>query len=255
MGQNFIKQYKKTILVSVFLILFLVITIPLGKWLKFHNPKMTLYEYNEADVNAQPVQKMYKYELSQSKIFEYKSLYKNITARITPVAYYKIQGLVVAHNTYFPLKTGFDYVALYDIGLVWDKLAQGDFFKNNCKAQSEQFIEEESFFQESGVRGLFASCTNHDETLKQIGYTWMDFDSHISHTHIIPANVNIMAALNTIKNYDKVELEGEIVNVKVRGHEHISSLERNDDNGSAQGGGACEIMYVTRVKVGHKIYQ
>ena len=116
-------------------------------------------------------------------------------------------------------------------------------------------IKEKSFFQESGVRGLFASCTTHDETLKQIGYTWMDFDSHISHTHIIPANVNIMAALNTIKNYDKVELEGEIVNVKVKGHEHISSLERNDDNGSAQGGGACEIMYVTKVKVGHKIYQ
>ena len=64
-----------------------------------------------------------------------------------------------------------------------------------------------------------------------------------------------MSALNTIKNYDKVELEGEIVNVKVQGYEHISSLARDDDNGSALGGGACEIMYVTKVKIGHKVYR
>ena len=255
MGQNFIKQYKKFLLVSIFLILFVALSVSVVKWQKFHNPRLTLYDSSDIDVSAAPVQKLYTHRSSKSGIFEYKSLRKNITSKITPVASYKISGLVVAHNTYFPLKSDFDYIALYDIGLVWDKLAQGDFFKNNCKAKSEQIIVEESFFQEGSARGLSAYCKNHDETLKQIGYNWMDFDSHVSHTHIIPANVNIMSALNSIKNYDKVELEGEIVNVEVEGQEHISSLERTDDNGSAQGGGACEIMYVTKIKIGHRIYQ
>ena len=216
---------------------------------------MTAYESSEINVNTEPVQKLYKYELSRSKIFEYKSLKNNTAVKITPVAYYKISGQVVAHNTYFPLKTWFDRVALYDIGMVWDRMAQNDFFKSFCKAKSEQVITENDS-GEGYARYLSWNCHVEEQSLKQIGYTWMDMDSHISHTHIIPANYNIMAALNTIRKYDIVELEGELVNVKIQGeNEAISSLERNDDDGSAIGGGACEIMYVTRVKIGHKVYQ
>ena len=260
MQRIFIKLKNKLagiLTLIVIIILFIITCLLSAEWVKYHSVRVTSYDSKNIDVMREPVQKLYKYEIAKSKIFKYKSLKKNITAKIKPVAYYKISGLVIAHNTYFPEKDGFDYIALYDIGIVWNKLAKNDFYKNNCKAKSEQVIIDGLFPHMGNGRVLNAWCINHDETLKKIGYNWLDFDNHVSHTHIIPANRNIIAALNTIKNYDVVEIEGELVNVEVDGEfqERISSLERTDDNGSALGGGACEIMYVTKVKIGHNVYQ
>ena len=179
MWQKLPKHYKQIIkILALVILLFSVILLykPVKMWYSFHTAKMTSYDSKDIDINANPIQKLYKYELSRSKIFEYKSLKKDVTAKIIPVAYYKISGQVVAHNTYFPLKTGFDNIALYDIGFVWGKLAKDDFFKNNCSAKSEEVVIDGMFPNEGNARSLIPSCKlNFDQIEKKIGYTWMEF--------------------------------------------------------------------------------
>ena len=242
------KRFIWAFIIFVVFVLLLIVPKCVNTWIKFHIPKVSFYDNTPINILDKPVQKMYSYKNSQLKVFKYKSLKKDIYATITPQSYYKISGQVVAYNTYLPEHYGFDYIALYDIGMVWGKLAQSDFFKENCSAKSEEYVE---------ARMLNINCPNYEQALSKLGYSWMEFEALISHTHIVPANYNIIAALNTIKKYDTIELEGELVNVKVDGeiNEHLSSLTREDDNGSAIGGGACEIMYVKKVKIGNKVYQ
>ncbi len=81
-----------------------------------------------------------------------------------------------------------------------------------------------------------------------------------SHTHIVPANRNIMAALLNINLWDKVELEGYLVNMRYVNPRKVeytskSSMSRDDSTSGDEGNGSCEQMYVTRVKIGHIVYE
>jgi len=79
--------------------------------------------------------------------------------------------------------------------------------------------------------------------------------SHISNNHLIPASENIRRALRLGKKGMPVRLEGHLVNLQVQKGSRIvytwgSSTTRDD-----RGNGACELIYVTRLRLGDQIYE
>ena len=69
-----------------------------------------------------------------------------------------------------------------------------------------------------------------------------------THIHVIPATENILKALNSIKEGQKVILEGVLVDIYLE-DEIIAqtSVEPTDDS--------CEILYVTKIRIGNNIYE
>ena len=82
-------------------------------------------------------------------------------------------------------------------------------------------------------------------------------NSHISHTHLIPANPNVMGGLLSIKKNDIVNLRGYLVDIYTDKGETVAltSLSRYDKDTTSRGYGACEDMYVKQVQIGNKIYR
>jgi hypothetical protein len=80
-------------------------------------------------------------------------------------------------------------------------------------------------------------------------------ETHMSNNHMIPSTPNLRHALRTAKKHVPVQIEGYLVNVQAqlrRGRTGTwnSSLKREDT-----GNGACEIIYVTRLQIGDRIYE
>ena len=79
-------------------------------------------------------------------------------------------------------------------------------------------------------------------------------NSHMGNNHLIPATVNIRKALSKARKKDLVVIEGYLVSVlakdrKNRIYTWKSSLSRDD-----KGNGACEIIYVTSLRIDERIY-
>ena len=216
-------------------------------WLHFG---IAFSKLDKSPINTQkePIQINFNKQEQNSKIFEYKSLINSNTVTIIPMADYKLAGTVVAYNRDFFFRSEFfDSMALYDIGISWGKLANKEFFTKHIKTYSQKV-------EMTGSRRLNWSW-NQD-----IGLDNNYISSHISHSHIIPANRNIMAALLTIKEWDKVELTGQLVDMrfidkKNRIHDYRTSLSREDDDNTSRGNGACETIYLTKIKIGNKLYK
>lgn len=79
--------------------------------------------------------------------------------------------------------------------------------------------------------------------------------SHMSNNHIIPANRNIYRALSIAKKKEPIEIEGYLVNamasVKGRGTSDWNTSIKREDSGA----GACEIIYVTKLRLNDKVYE
>lgn len=220
-------------------------------WLKFSIAIPTGYERQDINVAMQPIQINYSDEKQEASKFEYKTLLdKEKYVEITPQAKYIISGLVVAYNyTFLYRNEFFDSAALYDIGISWGRLADKKFYNRYFSSYSQK---------EGEGRVLWT----RPKTPRIPGYG-KDFNFDLlpfSHTHIVPANRNVMAALLTINRWDIVELEGYLINMRYvdrynRVHFSKTSLSRNDSTSGDQGNGNCEQMYVTRVKIGHFVYQ
>jgi hypothetical protein len=80
-------------------------------------------------------------------------------------------------------------------------------------------------------------------------------DTHMSNNHIIPANINIKRALRTAHKGDLVEMDGFLIDVKQRiqgGSTYFwkTSLSRSDT-----GNGACEVLYVKRLRINDRLYE
>jgi hypothetical protein len=72
-----------------------------------------------------------------------------------------------------------------------------------------------------------------------------EIETHSANMHLIPSNGVVLDSVKQIKTGDVVEIEGYLVNVKARdGWRWNSSLTRDDT-----GGGACELIWVTGVKI------
>ena len=174
---------------------------------------------------------------------------KNNIFILKPQAKYSITALLVARNTNFflrdILRTDFDEVCVMDYGLVWGEIATKKYVQNHLKFKSNKTL--------GNARQLEYRAKNFNT----LPHNWSYINTHVSHTHLIPANKNITKALLKAKKYDVIKLEGYLVDIYKENGDTVAltSLSRYDKNSTSRGYGACEDMYVTSVQIGNKIYK
>ena len=230
------------------LLILIIINSILGDILfriKYSFPKIADTSQNIINTQNEPVQN----NLADSN---YIKAYgeKNIFA-LKPQAEYSIAGLVVTKNTNFwfrdIMRSTFDDICLMDIGIVWGELAKDkQKLYKNWKFKSLKTLGESRRLE-------WCSKVTTDTMPWDLSYV----SSHISHTHLIPANPNIMGALLRIKKNDIVKIDGYLVDIYTDKNELVAktSLSRTDTDPTSRGSGACEDMYVKRVQINNKIYR
>jgi hypothetical protein len=210
-------KYKTPPLFLIILLLFLC---------GCYRPTPTGVEFDKIDTSHDPVQTPYTSE--EPIVIEMKKDVFNLT----PLAEYKVSGMVVCKASYSDDWDG--KISPVDLAIVWGKLAEPDY-------------------------GRYITFWH--------GFRWYNYKwgerspvdasyiiTHSSNNHIIPANENIYRAIKTIKKKDKVVLEGFLVNLKgtYKGQTVTwnTSLSRNDT-----GYGSCELFYVSKVRIDTKVYE
>lgn len=219
-------------------------------WLKFGFAFQSHEYANPITVQNEPVQTNYPDNEQKLKTFTYTSLLNSHKITVIPVAHYDISCTVVANNYDFLfISDFFDSAALYDLGCAWGKLGDKKYYNANFKSYSTKT-------ELTGTRKLWIQA-KRQLTREEYDYA----PKHWSHTHIVPANRNIMAALLSIKIWQKVRLEGELVDMKYIGkngreYEYHTSLSRTDADGAGdRGNGSCETLYLTKIQIENKIYK
>jgi len=187
---------------------------------------MTGLATDEIDTSQDPVQTSHKSDEPITKEI------KNGHFAITPVAEYGISGMVVGKETY---SSGWDgEISPVDLAIVWGKLAEPEYGRYITYGQSNRWY---SYQYKPG------SPFDNSFVI-----------SHSANNHIIPANENIRKAVKTIKEKDRVVLEGFLVNIKgtYRGQPVTwnTSLSRTDT-----GRASCELFYVSKVRIDTKVYE
>lgn len=212
---------------------------------KYSFPKISTTSQEIINTNNAPVQINLE---NQKYIKAYGE--KNIYA-LQPMAKYSISGLVVTKNTNFwfrdIMRNSFDDICLMDIGIVW-----GDLAKNKNRLHKYWKFKSHKTLGQSR-RLEWRSKVPYEEMYWELGFV----SSHISHTHLIPANANVMGALLKIKRNDIVKLDGYLVDIYTDKSETVAktSMSRTDTDPTSRGSGACEDMYVKQVQIGNKIYK
>ena len=174
---------------------------------------------------------------------------KNRIFNLKPQAKYSITGLLVASNSNFflrdVLRSDFDEICLMDFGLVWGEIGTKKYVQDNLKFKSVKTL------------GFARQLEYRAKNFNTLPHSWGYISSHLSHTHLIPANTNVTKALLRVKKYDVVKLEGYLVDIYDDKNQTIAltSLSRYDKNETSRGYGACEDMYVISVQIGNKIYK
>ena len=188
--------------------------------------KLTGVESDEIDTSQDPIQASYK---SNEHIIRE---IKNSHFTITPVAEYKISGMVVGKETY---SSGWDgEISPVDLAIVWGKLAEPEYDRYISYSQRNRWY----FYN-------YKSGSPFDNSY---------IISHSGNHHIIPANENVHRAIKTIKEKERVVLEGFLVNIKgsYKGETVTwnTSLSRTDT-----GNGSCELFYVLKVRIDTRVYE
>lgn len=189
-------------------------------------PKKSGIDFDSIDTSADPIQTSYESEDPIVKEI------KNGQFTITPVAEYKLSGMVVSKETYSDDWGG--KISPVDLAIVWGKLAETEYAPYITYSQSNRWYfyqyKPDSPFENSYVI------------------------SHSSNNHIIPANENILEAVKTIRKGDRIVLEGFLVNIKGtyegRPVTRTTSMTRKDT-----GDGSCEIVYVTKIRIKTDVYE
>ena len=238
------------IYIVIFLILVFLFRGWIGYWLKFGVAIPSGYTSSTIDVSKDPIQIDYSPEDKEKKIFTYTSLINDHKIEIFPQAHYELSGSVVAYNYNFIFVSDFfDSAALYDLGAAWGKLSDKKFYKKYFQSYSDKN-------QVTGSRILWTEFKT-----RQMPVTADYAMSHWSHSHIVPASRNVMAAMLKLKEWDKVKIEGELIDMKYRRskfsdvQEYKTSLSRTDTERYNRGYGSCETVYVTSVQIGNFIYK
>ena len=190
------------------------------------------------DATQRPIQN----NLSHADFIEHQG--ERYTHILRPVAEYSISGYVVALNSNLWLRdvmrNHFDDMALLDIGLSWGELSKPEVLKK----YGYTFHSKKTLGQ---ARMLRIKCKYQNNLVY-----------NVSHTHLIPANANVMGALLKIKKHTVVKLEGYLVDKYSNDRRRIltyTSMSRTDTNPTSRGNGACEVLYVTSVQIGNDIYR
>lgn len=162
------------------------------------------------------------------------------------MAEYSISGMVITKNSNFwfrdIMRNNFDDICLLDLGIVWGDLASD-------KKELYKHWKFKSYKTLGQARRL--------EWREKPPYNNSDIRGNIAHTHIIPANSNVMGGLLKIKKNDIVKLDGYLVDIYTDTNEIVAktSLSRTDLDSTSRGYGSCEDMYVQQVQIGDNIYR
>lgn len=212
--------------------------------LKYSFPKISATSTQKINTSNDPIQINLENQ-KYIKAYGEKGLYA-----LSPQAQYSLSGLVVTKNTNFwfrdVMRNQFDDICLMDLGIVW-----GDLANDKKKLYKHwKFKSHKTLGQSRRLEWRTKPPHNTPWTLDYVS-------SHISHTHIIPANRNVMAGLLNIKRNDIVKLDGYLVDIYTDKSELVArtSLSRTDTDPTSRGSGACEDMYVTQVQINDKIYK
>ncbi len=210
-------------------------------------PKISEATYKKIDIQKNPIQ----INLKKNGVELEKGENDYTEFAYDKIAQYSISGMLVAINTDFWLRgimrNDFDKVSLMDIGIVWGDIADKDYIKKHLKFKSEKTAT---------ARWLRYNYKCKGQNCHSFSY----IKRHVAHTHLVPANRNVMGALLTLKKYDTVKLDGFLVDLYFKnGGKAVTSISRTDNNAGSRGGnntgGACEIMYVTSVQIAERIYK
>lgn len=223
-------------------------------WFRFATPHFASYKTEEKiDILKAPVQ--LDILDGESRVIKYQALENHKTYNLVPRAKYSISGMVLSTNYYFwgnYLPRGrrpFQDVSLIDVGLAWKDFADKDVLKYYRTVSAKSVTARTLWLIGKRKKGF-------------LPYSFDEIRDQFSHTHVIPKNARIMHALLYARKYQKVKMEGYLVDVDLYGNGKyfaLTSLSRSDTNqtsrGYGRGGGACEVMYVERVQVGNKVYE
>jgi hypothetical protein len=146
--------------------------------------------------------------------------------RITPLADYTIRALVLHTQRYW--FDGGSGLAPYDFGVAWGPMSD------------QAVIDRMSFTQ--GARYMQWKPAGRNRAFPM---TYEEINAHCANMHLIPARREIRRQLASVRRGEIVTLEGQLVEVEgSNGYRWKTSLSRTDS-----GGGACELMWVSRVSV------
>ncbi len=218
---------QNTSVVRVVVIILIIITASVITAISFINKPISV---EEATVPLNLLEDPLQNEDQYLKSF---TLTKNdMQLLIFPRAKYEITAKVVSKKRYHD-GWGAKLVP-YDFALAWGKLTE---------PEMKKFIKYSQM-----MRFYIYKCT-WDCPLTQ------DYISqHSANNHLIPANPNILKVFKKIKKGDLIQLWGFLVNIegayKGRDVNWRSSTTREDT-----GNGACELLYVEKVRLKNKIYR
>jgi len=191
-----------------------------------NRPQTTGVEFDEIDTSQEPLQIAVP---SQEPIILEG---KETELKITPVAIYKIAALVVGTESY---SYGWSAkISPVDLALAWGRLAD---------AESRKYVS-------YSLSNRWLSFKMKERSPFDVAYVI----SHAGNNHIIPATRNVWYAVKTIQEKKKVVLEGFLVSVSgTYGGKTVwwnTSLSRIDS-----GDGSCELFYVTKARIGNRVYE
>lgn len=146
-------------------------------------------------------------------------------------ATYTIDGQLVSKKHY--LHGFMNDLAPYDFALVWGDMPL--------------YLKQMTFRQTSRF------CLFNMKKNATIDPQYVQF--HMSNNHLIPATKNIKKAMQKARKGELIRIEGHLVDVEASRNGRMiaawgSSVSREDI-----GNGACELIYVTRLRIGDTIYE
>jgi hypothetical protein len=149
----------------------------------------------------------------------------------TPKAAYNISGMLVGRKHYF---RGFmDRLSPWDYSLVWGTMpAMLPYIK---------FSNTSRF------------CFYKYKDASKVDRKYLD--THMSNNHLIPSTQNIRRAFKTVRKGNLVQIEGYLVNVMANLQGKGTTNWKTSTKRTDTGNGACEIIYVTRLRIGDKLYE
>lgn len=150
---------------------------------------------------------------------------------INPKATYSIDGVLVSKRRY---RGGImNWLSPWDYAIAW-----GDVTKQLDYIKFSQIIR-------------FAHFRYDPSAPVNVSYVL----SHSSNNHLIPANANIRKALGRAKKRSNIRIEGYLVNLTVIKDAKIFSTWNSSTTRIDEGNGACELIYVTRLRLGDRVYE